>query len=94
MRNVRTSAPHEDAGWRIDSDGASDLDPGVHVAQLVERLWHARDYLRTLIANCEMQFSIVIHCQGALVPPIHISREALQRIASLNAAIDIDLYCR
>jgi hypothetical protein len=94
VRNARTRTRHEDAGWRIDSDGASDLEPAVHVKLLVEKLWHARDYLRALAPGCDMQFSIVIHCRDAAPPPIHMSRESLHRVASLNAAIDVDLYCR
>lgn len=92
IRNPRTGAHHDNAGWRVDSDGTPDLDPATHVEQLVEKLWHARDSLQTLGAHCEMQFSIVIHCHEASAPPMYFSRDLLQRIASLNAAIDVDLY--
>ena len=94
VRNPRTRALHEDAGWRVDSAGAPDGDPATHVEQLVEKLWPARDYLQTLAAHCGLQFSVVIHCHEASVPPLYFSRELLRRVSSLNAAIDVDLYCR
>jgi hypothetical protein len=93
MRNERTQKRHEDSGWRLDSSGASDLEPEAHVDLLIDELWRARDYLQTLASTCEMQFSIVIHCHET-APPIHLTRAALHRITSLQAAIDIDLYCR
>lgn len=92
IRNARTGAQHEDGGWRIDSDGAPHWDPGTHLGRLLEMLWPARDYLRSLAPTCEMQFSVVIHCHEASAPPMYFSRDLLQRIASLNAAIDVDLY--
>lgn len=93
IRNERTQTHHEDSGWRLDSDGAADLGPDAHIALLIEKIWAARDDLRTVGATSELQFTVVIHCRKTM-PPIHLSRDALKCISRLGAAVDIDVYCR
>jgi hypothetical protein len=92
IRYERTGQRHTDCGWRIDSAAGVDATLDDHIGELLNLLWESREYLQTLRTSCQLQANIVIHCNGT-APPMELSTTNIERLASLHAGVDIDLYC-
>jgi hypothetical protein len=92
VRYENTGKRQADSGWRIDAP--EDVEPTLdaHLEELMDLLWESRNYLKPVSKSCELQVTFVIHCSNT-VPIMSISAANIGRLASLNASIDIDLYC-
>src|ERR1051325_184314 len=92
LRYAKTGKHHADSGWRIDAPDIVEPTLNAHLERLLDLLWHARSYLQTLETLCQLQATVIIHCNGT-PPPMDVTAANIDRLASLGASIDIDLYC-
>jgi hypothetical protein len=92
IRQERTGKTHIDSGWRLEAGAEDSAEVANQITSLLETLWPAHEYLKALSAECEMQFSIVVHC-GETAPSVHLSSVHTERIGQLGASVDIDIYC-
>lgn len=91
VRHGKTGRLHEDAGWRIDAATVEATADG-YVDLLLNQVWNAAAYLKTLGSSCELQINMVVHCRDT-APPISISSSNIARLAAIGAGVDIDIYC-
>jgi hypothetical protein len=79
-------------GWSLSSglDASAELDD--HVRALLGLLEPAMPALRELSERWDLELSCALYARE-YVPACHFDRETIERLASIGAEIDVDLYC-
>lgn len=82
----------ESNGWMLESRLPGETDPEVHVRELLDRIpEQVSERLRKVTPEWSLQLSLVIEMQDE-TPPFNLSADTLQRMVSLGASLDVDLY--
>jgi Domain of unknown function (DUF4279) len=91
--NPRGTLRYQYNGWALKSQLDTSAGLEEHMESLLKQLepqWE----IFTELGNCyDIEFSCVIYMEfGDQVPAIHFNKDILQKVANLNAEIDVDLY--
>lgn len=87
-----TLQTYKSNGWALESTLAGKANPEAHLLELFGRIpSQLIQQLRRIAPACNIQFSLVLEMQDE-TPPLNLSVDTVQRIASLGASIDVDMY--
>lgn len=84
--------------WIVESDvpAGADTDPGraldLHLASVLDRLAPGAETLSRLGAEHDAAVLCTVAITGSTVPTISFDRATIRQVASLNAALDVDVY--
>ena len=85
----RTKRRRDDHGWVLAAEAGSDLESAV--AGLILRLQPAWNTFAAAAARHQTEIGVVVYARQ-FMPPLHVPREQLMKLASLSADVDIDVY--
>src|SRR5262249_33144452 len=87
-----TIRKYESNGWALESQLLTEMNPEAHLQELFRRIPDQIVHqLRLVTSEWKIQFSLVLEMQDE-TPPFNLRVDTLQRIASLGASLDVDMY--
>lgn len=86
----RTSLLRKSHGWELSSGMDETVSLEGQLTALVARVEPIREEITALRDATDVLISCAIYCSGQ--PELYVSRELIQRIGSIGAALDFDLY--
>ena len=88
----RTIHKHKQNGWMLALHAASASDTvATLVDNLLKTLEPSTEALKSLAKEAEFELSIIIYMEGE-TPELNLPPAQINRLAELNASIDVDLY--
>jgi len=82
-------------GWALDSGWEESLDLGAQAQKTLDRLNYRIGILQQWATTNRQQLNLELACCVEIsgsTPSINFSPQLLQRVASLGASIDVDVY--
>lgn len=88
----RSARSYATNGWSLSSglDASAELDD--HVRALLGLVEPVLPALRELPGHWNLELSCALYARE-YVPACHFDRKTVERLASIGAEIDVDLYC-
>ncbi len=89
----RSTLRRKQNGWSLSSNVEDIYYLESHVKSIFEKLRSSWESLVNLCHLYDAEISCVVYVDvGDSVPAIHFDQDTIQKVAELNAEIDVDLY--
>lgn len=91
--NKKKTMQYEYNGWKVHSKLEKNADLETHIISVLEQLKPAWKSLVKISQSYYTEISCAIYIYSDTERPgIHLSKQIIQKIAELNAEIDVDIY--